>query len=273
MEFLSPKLQFKLFKQFNKEFLSPKLQLELFEQLDMESRLMLYNESDFYFRDSLNDFIENTKKISKFINLEKNQKPVKNTQSTSPIITLDHLIKDLPLSTKCRGNGLKIIPFLERMTDRTLVCTIKSTFSGAKFLRSIIVLKRLKDDTFVPDIPEGLDKEISLCRQPLIIISLGLFNLEREGMSHSNIIIINKNLKTYERFEPFGMAAYEFYNVENVEKFMIGKFANLLDPGYHYLKPFDFCFRYELIQSCVGVDSGLCAVQSTIYAQIGRAHV
>lgn len=90
------------------------------------------------------------------------------------------------------------------------------------------------------DVREGfglywnIDQYIEECTKPIIVIDV---NIHERGAkySHSNILIIDKNKKTFERFEPHGK--YADPAVDGWLKYTFGKIL----PGYTYIPPIEVC--------------------------------
>jgi hypothetical protein len=107
-----------------------------------------------------------------------------------------------------------------------------------------------------------------------IVIPLGI---EISSGSHSNIIIIDIDKKTIERFEPNGINSPRgfYYNPPLLNTLLITKFEQLL-PDYKYISPTDYLptigFQmYETIEESkckkIGDPNGFCAVWCVWWAE------
>ncbi len=126
-----------------------------------------------------------------------------------------------------------------------------------------ILLSRIKNANFIA-IQLGIE------------VGIGSNNGSHSG-SHSNMIIIDIDRKTVERFEPNGMNPPRgfFYNPTLLNTLLKNKFNELL-PNYTYLSPDDFLpsigFQmYEIIEESkckkIGDPNGFCAVWCVWWAQ------
>lgn len=181
------------------------------------------------------------------------------------INTLDELIKDLPKSNKQTQDYKKIIPLLEKIIqeENRDICSVIQILNERFSITSPICPPKFKTS-----IPTGLSEKIRNCEKSLAIIPISILPCGKEGVTygHANLIIINKNTKEYERFEPLGYNARGEFQF--VDDFMLNEFKTILGPEYKYIYPADFCFRYISEDKYEEEIAGLCVVQTTIYAHL-----
>lgn len=191
-------------------------------------------------------------------------------------INVNNLIKKLPASELCQGNGLKIIPFLRKISKQKKI-TEFCRFEGAlqdKTIHKGSLAINFKGDTYNLNpaiyIPKTYKCFINACQQPIIILQLGLINVVG-NQGHSNLIIIDKITKEYERFEPHGQMIY--YDDTPVD-LMIKRYLGDLLPDYKYIKPLDYCpligpqrIVRKRNPKCPDT-SGFCSVWTTLYAHL-----
>jgi len=111
-----------------------------------------------------------------------------------------------------------------------------------------------------------------------IVIPLGIeINNNLQGSAHANIIIIDVDNKTIERFEPNGHNPPNgfYYNPNLLNKYLLNKFSQIL-PDYKYISPDKYLptigFQmYEIIEEhkCkkIGDPNGFCAIWCIWWAE------
>jgi hypothetical protein len=127
---------------------------------------------------------------------------------------------------------------------------------------------------------------ISQCRSRIIVIDVIL--VFSAGSGHSNLLLVDQDQKTYERFEPHGRFTDPFLSLVNPGK---DNYHDLVDEtlrglagdvpslqGYSYVAPLDYCplvgpqhyaqvdYEDELYES--DEDPGYCVVFSLLYAHL-----
>jgi len=116
--------------------------------------------------------------------------------------------------------------------------------------------------------------DIATCTQPWLVVFVaisGFINPMTDQpleSGHANMLLINRNLKEIERFEPHG-GETTVYNVNSMDAF----FKNFADQlGYSYINPLDYCplgpqsreaVDTEIRRLCVAL--GYCVAWATMY--------
>jgi hypothetical protein len=132
------------------------------------------------------------------------------------------------------------------------------------------------------EVPVGLFTSIKKClktRSTFIIIPFG-FNCIDESSSHFNLLVYNTKTKELERFEPYGSAVYNCYNVDGLDLKLKKLFnnnvrKNMINDVY---EPLSFCptksFQYieEEQQEGSLEPDGFCVAWSFWYADTRMAN-
>jgi len=120
-------------------------------------------------------------------------------------------------------------------------------------------------------IPTNLSKEIKTCsskRMMIIRLSFWGCNPEKPKEGHANVIVIDNQEKTVERFEPNG---YSDKHDSLANNFMAKHFVPKYFNGYKYLPPLSFMPKIgpqRKQTETVDNDFGFCAIFSTMYAHL-----
>jgi len=163
--------------------------------------------------------------------------------STDTIITLDELLEDIAPTKKCKGESLFMARWIMYLLYNTknhnlcipntaIVNKNKKLYNGTR--ASIIIFY---NDVAKSIYPKNIDEIITTCQKRYLVFFLAIVNISG-NIGHSNLIIIDKYLKTLERFEPNGQVS--FYNQDFIDSFIYNKIISQI-PDYSYIKPLDFC--------------------------------
>ena len=144
-------------------------------------------------------------------------------------------------SIDCTLDGRKLVPFIVNVSNESeLVCDIQTGITKLKLLQSTIIIDCSKSKTTVL-FPDNFIDHINKCTQPFIVINLLLLLLEN---AHSNLLIINKDKKEIEHFEPHGgmPCLYKLPSKNYELKIAIeDKVIDILFPDYKYISCMDYC--------------------------------
>ena len=181
-----------------------------------------------------------------------------------------HNIESYDISTKCRIDGNKIIPFLLKMSELyNLDLCIMS-----KDLNIIINFKnnfQEKPTIYVSDMIN-----FGACTERFVLISIILMKIYN-NFNHSNILLFDLKNKTAEHFEPHGVFKVKSIDINN--SIIINKIVNKLWPDFIFIP----CTEYspmigvqknkDLIRNCKNTETtderdGLCGVWSIIYSHL-----
>lgn len=152
-------------------------------------------------------------------------------------------IKDLETDIQIIECGINIIPFIHKIFDNdTTHYKCKAKINGKQQTISCIIIdcstKRKNPRIYVPDYFESWIQEYMNSDAIYMVINVALCNVY-EKYGHSNALIINKNTRIIERFEPRGSEKnvhYDDLRIENTIKNFIGDYF----VGFEYLSPYDF---------------------------------
>jgi hypothetical protein len=188
-------------------------------------------------------------------------------------------VSKLVESIKCRGDGRKTIPFLIRISksvpDR--ICNVKSGINRTRILNSTIAINFKGNMNNIPKIwlPIDFKQKIEKCKEPLVIINLGLLNILGDN-NHANILIIDIIRKEIEHFEPHGELSIVGKGFNRVfDKIIANMIPDLLpnSESYKFISSLDYCPKIgpqkkhkEFDSECT--DGGYCAIWTTLYGHI-----
>lgn len=149
-------------------------------------------------------------------------------------------IQDLPLDIQVNRCGESLIKFINIIleNDETHYKFDAKIGEKTNTMSTIFIdCKILTPKIYIPDYFETHIKDYIYSDKTLMILNVTLCNVYK-NYNHSNALIINKNLKTVERFEPHGkpMDYYDDLIIENRIKQFIYKYF----PGFYYLSPYVF---------------------------------
>lgn len=190
---------------------------------------------------------------------------------------LMYLIQSFPKSKKCIGEFHKIIRFLVYIYDtlpHAKFCIPKthvSSYKNMKIPAAVLLQKEKYSNNYSVFAPSDLKQTIEYCKESFVVINFSLLNVNNNDEAHSNMIFIDKNEKTYERFEPHG--EMKSFDDSYVNKFMKTEFkAKFLTNEYQYTGPLDVCppigpqRKQTRNNDCD--DAGYCVIFSTLYAHL-----
>ncbi len=213
-------------------------------------------------------------KNNKTVSQHPTQKTI-SKQNPKAFKSVDHIIAKMKPYKGCKGEGTKIIPFLTRIVKEEQlkhVCMFGGKLLNSDKLRASMAI-RFAGNSLNPNpkiyVPNNFQEEIDKCPEPIIVISFGLLKVLGD-LGHSNLIIIDKNLKEYERFEPHGqMEVYDDSMIEQLTKTTMAKY---LPSDYKYISPMDYCLQIGPQVKAKGMtdckDGGFCAAWSTLYGHL-----
>jgi hypothetical protein len=182
------------------------------------------------------------------------------------------LVQQHQPSTKCSVSGMKIIPFLLKVIDKDVLCDIETGVFGARALNSNIMLS-YKGNVKTPPtfaVPPYLAEHVEDCEAPFVVLAVGLTDILGES-GHSNLIILDLENMTAERFEPSGYTMSIIDPKAHIDEDLNNVIQRYL-PDYEYISAFDYCpyhgFPGGLPAECPQNTSGYCVVVSTLYAHL-----
>ncbi len=150
-------------------------------------------------------------------------------------------IKDLQMDIQVVGCGENIIPFVHKIfeNDPTHHKCLAKIMGKQKTMSSIILdCYFTNPKVYVPDYFEVSIQKYMNNDTIYMVLNLVLCNVyEKNG--HSNALVINKNLKSVERFEPKGKNKNKYYDDLPIEN-AIKNFVETYFVGFTYLSPYVF---------------------------------
>ena len=149
-------------------------------------------------------------------------------------------IQDLSLDFQINNCGESIIPFTHKIIkDHTTHYKCEAKINGNPTTMSTILIDchYITPKIYTPDYLEGWIKDFIKSHKVIMILNVALCNVYQK-YGHSNVLIIDKNLKNIERFEPHGkpMNYYDDTKIENIIK----QFTETYFIGFNYLSPYVF---------------------------------
>jgi len=150
-------------------------------------------------------------------------------------------IKDLQSDIQVVGCGESIIPFIHKIfehdpTHHKCLSKIKGKY---KTMSSIFLdCSYTKPKVYIPDNFESWIKEYMKNDTIYMVLNIPLFNVYKKH-GHSNALVINKILKSVERFEPRGKQENIYYDDLRIEN-TIKNFVETYFVGFTYLSPYVF---------------------------------
>lgn len=210
---------------------------------------LTYKNNSFYEAYINNDIHQSLKKG--FVNIYNDVKKLNSSKS----FNLYKLSNALPLYIKYKGikncsrkhHKLKII-----FNDNYLI-------NSEKFPYNKYIVDRSSASYLFNDINTSSDN--------IIIIYISLC-IEGFLFGHANLVIINKNLKTFEVFEPHGPGDINNFDIINNTNNTINKIIKEYVPDYKFIPIYDFCYYGPQIKFSDYFDienSGICSILCILY--------
>jgi len=194
-----------------------------------------------------------------------NMKKKEEAKTLPPFKGVTKCLEKVKPTQKCTGDWRKTSFFLSRLVNYLKYKHVCISASPYNFLIQI----REKGEA---SIPPNFTEVVSSCKKPIIFIHMGL--QFADGSGHSNMIIVDKNRKEYERFEPHGEVGYSREFSDHVDEVLR---TQLKFPSpYNYVPTLEYCPRmgpqgYERrVTLCH--EGGLCTTWSVLYAQLRLAN-
>jgi len=179
-------------------------------------------------------------------------------------------IQDLTLDIQVNKCGEGVIPFTHKiLKDDTSHYKCEAKINGKFNTMSTIFMDCHFDSPriYIPDYLEEWIKDFIESDKVIMILNIGLCNVYK-NYGHSNVLIIDKNVNTIERFEPGGkpMKYYDDTKIEN----RIKQFIEQYFIGFIYLSPYVFIgnegpqIKTKVILN-LEEGRGLCVNYTTLY--------
>lgn len=176
-------------------------------------------------------------------------------------------VSHLPPSDKCHGDYRAIIPLLLKVSKDMCDLMTGIDFRIAYNSQMRLVYNGGFTDQADVDLPPNFLERIEGCRQRIVMIYLHI-RVKDWPYAHANLLVIDRTVKTIERFEPSGW----FWDTDpdDVISEDIASVADQLFPDYTYIPAFNYCpqagFRHGLPRHCK--EGGYCVVLSTLYGHL-----
>ncbi len=150
-------------------------------------------------------------------------------------------IKDLDTEIQVVGCGESVIPFIHKIFEHDTThykCPAKIMGKNKTISTIILDCHYINPRVYVPDYFETWIEEYLKTDTIYMVLNVALCNVyEKHG--HNNALIINKNLKSVERFEPRGHNKNKYYDDLRIEN-AIKSFVEIYFVGFRYLSPYVF---------------------------------
>jgi len=150
-------------------------------------------------------------------------------------------IKDLQTDIQVVGCGENVIPFIHKIlkNDPTHYECLGKIMGKQKTLSTIFIdCSYTTPRIYNPDYFQEWVKHFMESDKIYIVLNIALCNIYKK-YGHSNALIINKILKTVERFEPRGKPSLEYYDDSSIEK-KIKEFCETNFIGFTYISPYEY---------------------------------
>jgi len=189
----------------------------------------------------------------------------KEAKTLPPFKGVSKCLEKVKPTKKCTGEWEKTAPFLSRLVNYLKYKHVCLSASPHSFRINIIEGGEVT-------IPPNFTEVIASCKETLIFLYVEL--RFRDGQGHANMLIIDKNKKEYERFEPHGQADYSMEFFDHVDKVLMTQLK--FPTPYKYVSTLEYCprhgpQRFERRQTlCPG--GGFCVTWSTLYAHLRLAN-
>ena len=180
-------------------------------------------------------------------------------------------IKDLPIDVQVVGCGENIIPFIHKIFENepTHYKCLAKIMNDQKTLSSIILdCKYTNPRIYAPEYFEEWIKDYINTDTTYMVLNLALCNVYKK-YGHSNALIINKILKSVERFEPRGSQKHIYYDDLRIEK-SIKEFVKTYFVNFTFLSPYIFIGNngpqtHTKLNLNLGRERGLCVNYTILY--------
>jgi len=200
------------------------------------------------------------KKLINFINNELTNINYDNNK----IATLNNLLNKIPTKQQCRGNKRFVVPWIMYLLYNNKNSNICLPEDNTYNIRATIYidLSNLNKSKY----PINMKDIVMLCKKRYIVFNLFL-SIDKATSNHANLLIIDKYLKTVERFEPHGESNYDIENI--LDSFLYNNIISQIKE-YTYIKPLDFCPSIgpqakQLYNRRCEEESGFCLTWSIYY--------
>ncbi len=150
-------------------------------------------------------------------------------------------IKELQTDIQVIGCGENIIPFIHKIFENDPThhkCQSKIMGKHSTLSSIIIDCHYINPRVYVPDYFEVWIEEYLKSNTTYMVLNVPLCNVYKMH-GHSNALIINKDLKTVERFEPRGNHKNIYYDDLRIEN-TIKNFVESYLVNFTYLSPYVF---------------------------------
>lgn len=150
-------------------------------------------------------------------------------------------IKDLPTDNQIVRCGESVIPFIHKIFENDPThykCTAKIMGKQTTISSIFIDCHYINPRVYSPDYFEDWIKEYIESDTTYMVLNIALCNVYKNH-GHSNALVINKNLKSIERFEPRGTQTTKYYDDLRIEN-SIKEFVKTYFVGFIYLSPYIF---------------------------------
>lgn len=177
-------------------------------------------------------------------------------------------IQSLSLEEQINGCGESVIPFSHKISKHdTSYYKCEAKINGAIKTMATIFIDCQKHKIYIPDYFDVWVKDYLDSDKNIMVLNVALCNVYKK-YGHNNCLIIDKKLKTVERFEPHGkpMKYYDDTPIENTIK----QFVNEYFVEFYYLSPYIFIGnegpqKKSNIILNLGEGRGLCANYTILY--------
>jgi len=197
---------------------------------------------------------------------------------------LQRLVNEFPATKQCIGNGSFGFWFDYLLRQEQFHPSLRVT--------PLLNLQEQQDRSLkINDTPKNVDIIKARIEEGYnTVIPIGLRYYSQSG-GHANMLLINRQLKSYEWFEPNGHFSAELGKIQSgeskhsietsleLESFLKTKAPQLLNipSTYKFLLPYEECLYSlgpqakadaDMLEHCAGKGGGYCLAFSTIYAHL-----